>query len=45
MMQLTRGIGVFELACNMGTSVQMIQQYYGRHATAKTFATRLGDQG
>ena len=42
-MQLRRGIGVFELARNMGTSVQMIQQYYGRHATARTFATRLGD--
>jgi integrase len=39
---LRRGIGVFELARNMGTSVQVIQDYYGKHATAMTFATRLG---
>jgi len=39
---LRRGIGVFELARNMGTSVQIIQDYYGKHATAMTFATRLG---
>jgi PAS domain-containing protein len=40
---LRNGIGVFEVARNMGTSVQMIQQYYGKQATAATFATRLGD--
>lgn len=34
---LRNGIGVFEIARNMGTSVQMIQEYCGRHAT------RLGD--
>ena len=28
----------------MGTSVQMIQQYYGKRATSAVFATRLGDQ-
>ena len=39
---LRRGIGVFELARNMGTSVQVIQDYYGKHATAMTFATQLG---
>jgi hypothetical protein len=27
---LRNGIGVFEVACNMGTSVQIIQEYYGR---------------
>lgn len=40
---LRNGIGVFEVARNMGTSVQIIQEYYGRQATAATFATRLGD--
>jgi integrase len=42
-MALRNGIGVFEVARNMGTSVQMIQQYYGKQATAAVFATRLGD--
>ena len=28
----------------MGTSVQMIQLYYGKQATAAVFATRLGNQ-
>ena len=30
---LRNGIGVFEVARNMGTSVQMIQEYYGRQAS------------
>lgn len=42
-MALRKGIGVFEVARNMGTSVQMIQSYYGKQATAQSFATRLGD--
>jgi integrase len=42
-MALQNGIGVFEVARNMGTSVQMIQQYYGKQATSAVFATRLGD--
>ena len=42
-MALRNGIGIFEVARNMGTSVQMIQQYYGKQATASVFATRLGD--
>jgi integrase len=42
-MALRNGIGVFEVARNMGTSVQMIQLYYGKQATAAVFATRLGD--
>src|SRR6478736_5016254 len=37
------GIGVFEIARNMGTSVQMIQEYYRRQAIASVCATRLGD--
>ena len=42
-MALRKGLGVFEVARNMGTSVQMIQSYYGKHATSASFATRLGD--
>jgi integrase len=42
-MALRNGVGVFEVARNMGTSVQMIQQYYGKQATSAVFATRLGD--
>jgi hypothetical protein len=40
---LRNGVGVFEVARNMGTSVQIIQEYYGRQATPTVFATRLGD--
>jgi integrase len=40
---LRNGVGVFEVARNMGTSVQIIQEYYGKQATASVFATRLGD--
>jgi hypothetical protein len=42
---LRNGVGVFEVARNMGTSVQMIQEYYGKQATSAVFATRLGDLG
>jgi integrase len=38
-----RNGGVFEVVPNMGTSVQIIQEYYGKQATAAVFATRLGD--
>jgi integrase len=37
---LRNGIGV--VARNMGPSVQMIQEYYGRQATASVFATSAG---
>lgn len=40
---LRNGVGVFEVARNMGTSVQIIQEYYGKQATAVVFATLLGD--
>jgi integrase len=40
---LRNGVGVFEVARNMGTSVQMIQEYYGKQATSAVLATRLGD--
>jgi integrase len=39
---LRRGIGVFDVARNMGTSVQVIQTYYGKHATPMKLATQLG---
>ena len=41
-LSLRRGIGVFDVARNMGTSVQMIQAYYGKHATPMKLATQLG---
>ncbi len=40
---LRRGIGVFDVARNMGTSVQIIQNYYGKHATPMKLATQLGN--
>lgn len=40
---LRNGVGVFEVARNMGKSVEIIQEYYGKQATAAVFATRLGD--
>ena len=41
-LSLRRGIGVFDVARNMGTSVQVIQNYYGKHATPRKLATQLG---
>jgi hypothetical protein len=35
-------VGVFDIARNMGTSVQMIQSYYGKQATPISMATKLG---
>lgn len=35
-------IGIYDVARNMGTSVQMIEQYYGKHATPQVLATKLG---
>jgi len=40
---LRNGVGVFEVARNMGTSVQIIQEYYGKQANSAVFVTRLGD--
>jgi hypothetical protein len=42
---LRNGVGVFEVARNMGASVQMIHEYYGKQATPTVFATRQGDKG
>lgn len=40
---LRRGkASIFDLARNMGTSVQIIEQYYGKDATSLALATQLG---
>jgi integrase len=41
-MALRDGIGIYDVARNMGTRVEMIQQYYGKQATPKMMATTLG---
>ncbi len=38
----TGKVNVFDIARNMGTSVQIIESYYGKHATSRLLATRLG---
>lgn len=40
---LKRGVPIFTIAKNMGTSVAIIQSYYGSHATTRDMATVLGD--
>jgi len=35
-------VNVFDVARNMGTSVQIIEAYYGKHATSRVLAARLG---
>jgi integrase len=37
-------VDVFTIARNMGTSVQMIEQYYGKHAMPTTRARKLGGE-
>lgn len=39
---IARDIDIYTIARNMGTSVQMIEQYYGKHATTTSKATKLG---
>ncbi len=39
---IARDIDIYTIARNMGTSVQMIEQYYGKHATTTAKATKLG---
>ena len=41
-MMLRRGVPVFDIARNMGTSVQIIDKYYGKQATSLALATKLG---
>jgi hypothetical protein len=40
---LRNGVGVFEVALNMGTSVQIIQEYYGKQATSVVVCNKAGD--
>ncbi len=39
---LIDGVGIYDVARNMGTSVEIIQKYYGKNATPKSMATKLG---
>ena len=39
---LTKGIDIYAVARNMGTSVKIIEDYYGRHATPVESAGKLG---
>ena len=41
-MALRKNMSVYSIAANMGTSVQIIQQYYGKQATPYAMATVLG---
>jgi integrase len=41
-MMIKRGIPIFDIARNMGTSVQIIEKYYGKQATPLALATKLG---
>lgn len=41
-MSLRTGIPVWDVSRNMGTSVEMIEKYYGRNATTLSLATTLG---
>jgi integrase len=39
---INKGVPIWDIAKNMGTSVQNIERYYGRSATPATLATSLG---
>jgi hypothetical protein len=39
---ISRSIPIYDIAKNMGTSVQMIEKYYGKQATPLSLATKLG---
>jgi|GEM_PF-465326 len=39
---ITRGVDIYTIARNMGNSVQVIEDYYGRNATTTARATVLG---
>jgi len=40
---IRRGIPIYEISRNMGTSLEMLQKYYANHALTATTATRLGN--
>jgi hypothetical protein len=39
---IRRGVPIFDIARNMGTSVQIIEKYYGEQANPLALATKLG---
>jgi len=41
-MMIKRGVPIYDIARNMGTSVQIIEKYYGKQATPLALATKLG---
>jgi integrase len=41
---LSRDISIYDVSRNMGTSVQMIEQYYGKDATPASRARKLGGE-
>jgi len=41
---IQRDVDIYTIARNMGTSVQMIEQYYGKSATPQSRARRLGGE-
>ena len=40
---IRRGIPVYEIVRNMGTSLEVLQKYYAKHALTSDSATRLGN--
>ena len=42
---IRNNINIHTIAANMGTSVEIIQEYYGKHATPAMMATLLGGRG
>jgi hypothetical protein len=40
--RIRKRIPIYDIAANMGTSVQMIEQYYGKQATTLALAANLG---
>ena len=42
---LRSGKPIYDVASNMGASVEIIQAYYGKHLKPRVVATRLGDSG
>lgn len=41
-MMIRRGVPIYDISKNMGTSVQIIEKYYGKQATPLALATKLG---
>lgn len=41
-MAIRKGIPIYDISKNMGTSVEIIENYYGKQATSLVLATKLG---